>query len=65
MEANEFCRICGDGVLHGYGVICDTCQDKLAEGRAKPCEHDWQSFKGDGYTVDMYVCRKCDERRTV
>lgn len=65
MEDNEFCRICGDGVLYGYGVICGACKAKLVADRAKPCVHDWEEFKGEGYTADVYVCRNCGERRSV
>jgi hypothetical protein len=25
---NEFCSICGNGVLHGYRVICNACTDE-------------------------------------
>lgn len=65
MEDNEFCRVCGEGVVYGYGVICDTCQAKLAADRAKPCEHDWEGFKGNGYEIDLYICRTCGRRRAV
>ena len=59
MEDNEFCICCGEGVLYGYRSICDGCKVKDA------CDHDWESFKSDGYKVDLQVCRICGERRAV
>lgn len=56
MEDNEFYMICGEGALYGYRSVCTDCE---------PCEHDWEAFKGDGYTTDVYICRKCGERRAV
>ena len=59
MEVDTFCGICGEGVLHGYKTTCDACKAKAE------CAHDWEEFKSDGYKVDLQVCRKCGERRTV
>ena len=57
MEADEFCRECGQGALYGYRTICVTCCSDQGP--------DWESFKGDGYKTDIQVCRKCGERRTI
>jgi hypothetical protein len=28
MDKDEFCKVCGDGILFGYATVCDSCKAK-------------------------------------
>jgi len=34
MEKEEFCKICGNGILYGYATVCDSCE--ALENLVKP-----------------------------
>jgi hypothetical protein len=28
MDKEEFCKVCGNGILYGYATVCDCCKAK-------------------------------------
>lgn len=31
LAEDEFCNVCGNGILHGYSSICNHCEDLIGE----------------------------------
>jgi len=28
MDKDEFCKVCGNGILYGYATVCEDCKAK-------------------------------------
>ena len=56
LKPNEFCGVCGEGILYGYKTLCDTCKGKQeAKVKVKDVKAAFDSTTTDNFHIIRFM----------